>query len=213
MVVIHKPSDGGLLGSGSVQTEPLPAAAASKAQNVTLTNIGNATLILSSITASGDYSQANTCGSSVPALASCNISVTFKPTGIGSRSGVVTIIDNASPGTQTVTVSGTGTAVNLSTKHLSFPPQKVGTRSAPQVVTLTNVGTTALKINGIGISGIDAGDFSQHNACGKSVKAGGSCFITVTFTPTAQDQRTADLSINDNGGGSPQKVSMTGTGT
>jgi hypothetical protein len=35
----------------------------------------------------------------------------------------------------------------------------------------------------------------------------------VTFTPSAKGKRTASVAITDNGGGSPQLVALSGTGT
>ena len=81
----------------------------SSAQAVTLTNSGNAALTISSIAASGDFAQTNTCGSSVAAGANCAIHVTFTPTTAGSRSGTLTITDNAGGSPQTAALSGTGT--------------------------------------------------------------------------------------------------------
>src|SRR5205085_8595664 len=53
----------------------------SAGMNVTLTNTGNATLTISSISVTGtnsaDYAQTNTCGSTVNQGASCTITVTF----------------------------------------------------------------------------------------------------------------------------------------
>jgi hypothetical protein len=62
-------------------------------------------------------------------------------------------------------------------------------------------------------SGGQAADFSQTNTCGNSVAGGASCFITVTFKPSATGTRSAAVSVSDNGGGSPQKVSVSGVGT
>jgi hypothetical protein len=70
-----------------------------------------------------------------------------------------------------------------------------------------------VSITGISITGTDEHDFAESNTCGKSVPAGESCFITVTFTPLAKGSRTASVSTGDNGGGSPQKVNLAGTGT
>src|SRR5208337_3294665 len=64
-------------------------------QSVTLANTGNGTLSITSISASGDFAETNTCGSSVAAGASCTISVTFTPTATGTRTGAVSITDNA----------------------------------------------------------------------------------------------------------------------
>jgi len=58
-----------------------------------------------------------------------------------------------------------------------------------------------------------ASDFAETNTCSTSVAAGASCFITVTFKPLAAGARTAAVSVSDNGGGSPQKVTLAGTRT
>ena len=181
------------------------------AQAVTLTNTGNATLTITSISASGDYSQTNTCGSSVAASASCSLSVTFKPTTTGTRTGAVTITDNASPPTQTVSLTGSGTLapnVSLSAISLTFPPQVAGTSSSPQSVTLKNTGKGTLSISGI----TAGGDFSQTNTCGSSVAPGASCTIKVTFKPTTAGTRTGTVTITDNASPATQTIKLTGTG-
>jgi hypothetical protein len=91
--------------------------------------------------------------------------------------------------------------------------QLVGTTSPAQKVTLTNVGSTAFNLIGISITGADARDFRQTNTCPTSVGAGDSCTISVTFSPTAGGTRTASVSVSDNGGGIPQTVALSGTGT
>ena len=80
------------------------------AQKVTLINTGNATLSITSIVASGDFAQTNTCGSVVASGADCTISITFAPTATGSRTGALTITHDAAAGTpHTVFLAGTGT--------------------------------------------------------------------------------------------------------
>ena len=95
---------------------------------------------------------------------------------------------------------------------LTFGSQDTGTTSAALTVTLSNTGSAVLTVANIAISG----DFSQTNNCGNSVTAGGSCTISVTFTPSAAGTRTGTLTITDNNNGatgSTQTVSLTGTGT
>ena len=184
----------------------------SVAQSVTLSNTGSATLSITSISASGDFSQTNTCGASLLASASCTLSVTFKPTATGTRTGVVTITDNANPATQTVGLTGTGVdapVVSLSPASLTFPAQKVGTSSRAQLVTLKNTGSATLRITRITVSG----DFSQYNPCGSSVAVGASCTLSVTFKPTAAGTRTGAVTITDNATPTTQTISLTGTGT
>ncbi|MFZ0887844.1 MAG: choice-of-anchor D domain-containing protein [Candidatus Binataceae bacterium] len=79
----------------------------SAAKKVTLTNKGHAPIIISGIGASGDFAASSTtCGSSLGAGQSCNVSVTFMPTTTGSRSGTLTVA--ASNPFPTVPLLGTG---------------------------------------------------------------------------------------------------------
>jgi hypothetical protein len=81
---------------------------ASAARAVTVTNTGTATASLSSISASAPFAEANTCGSSLAAGASCTVSVTFTPTAGGAASGNLTVVSNATNPSLTVGLSGTG---------------------------------------------------------------------------------------------------------
>lgn len=84
----------------------------SAAQSFTLTNTGATTLSMTSITITGaaatDYSQTNTCSSSVGPTLSCSINVIFKPTQRGTRSASVTITDSSTDSPQQISVTGTG---------------------------------------------------------------------------------------------------------
>jgi hypothetical protein len=102
--------------------------------------------------------------------------------------------------------------VSLTPAALTFSSQDVGTTSSSQPITLANEGATAITINGISFTGPNASDFGQTNTCGTSLPAGSSCTINVTFTPSATGTLTAALSVSDGGAGSPQAVSLTGTG-
>jgi hypothetical protein len=188
----------------------------SGAKNVTLTNVGTTSLNITGIvitgTNAGDFAQTHTCGSSLAAGARCSNSVTFKPTGSGTRTAALSISDNAAGSPQKVSLSGIGTTAKLSPTSLSFGVVTIGTMSPAQTVTLTNVGTTILNITGIAINGTEAGDFAQTHTCGSSLAAGASCSISVTFKPTEPLTRTATLSISDNAAGSPQKVALSGFG-
>jgi trimeric autotransporter adhesin len=196
----------------------------SSAQGVTLTNNGPGALTITSIgitgTNAGDYAQTNTCPLSPATLAvagTCTISVTFKPTASGSRTASVSITDNGTGSPQAVSLSGTGAVptVSLSPATLSFGNQTVNTTSAAQGTTLTNNGPGALTITSVGITGTNAGDYAQTNNCPLSpatLAVAGTCTISVTFKPTASGSRTASVSIADNGTGSPQTMSLSGTG-
>ncbi|MGA9056270.1 MAG: SBBP repeat-containing protein [Terriglobia bacterium] len=202
-----------------------PVGSTSPAQSVTLTNSSTGSLNLTSITSSGDFALApagTSCpysGGTVASGATCTILVTFTPTGLGTRSGLVTINDNAPGSPQSVSLTGTAVTTapvaDLSPGTLTFGGQWVGTTSAAQPVAFSNTGNTALTLSSIGISGNNYSDFSQTNNCGSSVAAGGSCTINVTFTPSSGGTLTGTLIITDNSNnttGSTQTVSLSGAG-
>lgn len=78
-------------------------------QTVVLTNNGNSTMTIASITVSGDFAQTNDCGLSIDAGASCTITVTFTPTATGAESGQILITDNAIGSPQAITLAGATT--------------------------------------------------------------------------------------------------------
>ncbi len=182
-------------------------------QTATLTNAGQGSLLISSITATGDFHQTNTCGSSVEPGGNCTITVTFLPQNKDTRTGAVNVADNAPGSPQALTLTGTGTYVDLRPANLNFGSQPVNSTSLPLTVTFTNKGGSTVDIQSISIKGLNAGDFAQTNDCGTGVARGASCSIDVTFTPTANGNRSGDLVIIDDGGGSPQTVGLKGIGT
>ena len=108
--------------------------------------------------------------------------------------------------------------VTLSPNSVDFGSVPVGKKSPPQTVTLENVGANDLSISPITIGGNDPGDFSETNNCTSTpipplTKSQSTCKIKVTFTPKQQGERSAVLTITDNGFESPQQVQLTGNGT
>jgi len=103
--------------------------------------------------------------------------------------------------------------VMLQPASLDFGTVRYG-QTKTLTTTLTNVGTTTLRISSITITGTDTADFSQTNTCGAKVRAGKSCGITATFKPLGFFQKnfSADVSVSDNANGSPQHVALSGTG-
>jgi Abnormal spindle-like microcephaly-assoc'd, ASPM-SPD-2-Hydin/Beta-propeller repeat len=188
----------------------------SPAQTVTLINGSSSAVSNISISFTGangaDFSQTNTCGASLAANARCSISVTFTPSVAQQESATLNVADNATGSPQTVSLSGTGSAVSLSQSALSFGTQSVNFTSASQTVTLTNNAATLLSITSITLTGAGASFYAQTNSCGSSVAAGGNCTISVTFTPTTQNYETASVQIIDADPSSPQLISLSGTG-
>jgi Beta-propeller repeat len=204
------------LSQGSLTFASLAVGSTSAAQITTLTNERNTPLSIAGITASGDFAETDTCGTSLGAGLTCTISVTFTPTAPLSRIGSVTVTDDASNSPQTLALSGIGVGPAVALSGGSLGSQLVGTGSGAQVVSLTNSGNAPLTISSIAVGGANSGDFTQTNTCPGSnatLGANANCIISVTFTPTVTGSRTASITVIDNAPGSPHNVTLTGTGT
>jgi len=193
----------------------------SLAQSVTVTNTGGANLTISSIVASGTYTQTNTCPTFPATLnpgSTCAIRVMFTATAVGTQTGTLTITDNAAGSPHTVGLSGTGvtsilgSAVSLAPASLNFPAQNVGTTSSPLLVTLTNTGVSPLTISSI----VTSVNYTQTNTCpspSATLAPQANCSISVTFAPTVAGSDPGTLTITDNAGDSPQSVPLAATFT
>jgi len=104
--------------------------------------------------------------------------------------------------------------ISLSPTSLTFGQQMTGTTSAAQSVWFGNAASSpaTLLVSSITIGGTNPGDFADTAPCGSSILPSYTCDINVTFTPTAAGPRSASLIITDNASGSPQTVSLSGTG-
>jgi hypothetical protein len=107
------------------------------------------------------------------------------------------------------TLLNTGAARLSPSTPLNFKAQAVGTTSVAQTVTLTNAGTTELKIQSITASA----EFSVKSTCGARVAPGANCTITAAFSPTKQGAQQGTITIIDNASSKPQVIELLGTGT
>jgi hypothetical protein len=181
-------------------------------QTVALTNTGKKALSIASISVRGSFQQSNACGKSLAPAATCDLTVTFKPTAEGTANGLISLNDSASSKPQAIELSGAGTIVELSPQTLNFGDQKVGTKSAPLPVTVTNTGSTTITISGISLGHANLTTFSETNNCRKQLSPAASCTVNVTFLATKTGPINGILKISDNGGGGAQIVPLTGTG-
>jgi hypothetical protein len=97
---------------------------------------------------------------------------------------------------------------SLSPSSLTFGNVNLGTTSAVQMIRVSNPGTSALSITGIAVSA----DYRASSSCGRSLAAGASCTVSVTFHPSAIGKRTGSIRISDDATGSPQSIDLTGFG-
>ena len=181
----------------------------SSAQAITLSNTGNATLNIGSISASTNFAETNNCPPALGLGARCQIQVTVTPTAGGVVTGALTLTDNAAGGTQNIALSGSGyvTTATFSPSALTFATTAVGSSSAAQIVTITNTGNTPMIVTNVTATT----GFAQTNNC-TSVPVSGACSISVTFTPTIGGTQNGTVTINDNAQGNPHAVTLSGNG-
>jgi len=204
---------------------------------VTVHNNSTTTQVITSVAigTTGDPSDfilnRNNCGY-ITARETCSLAVQFQPSGAGSRSGVVNILD-ASWGKLGATVplklsgrgvwaSATVANANIRGNKLSFPAQYgVATASPYEFISLANAGSVPLYINGIGDTGGETTDFLV--AAGNCVNpitqgfplvvaVGQSCTFGVAFDPSASGLRTTNVVVFDNTIGTQTQLKVQGTG-
>jgi hypothetical protein len=189
----------------------------SPAKVVTVKNVSANALMISSITASGNFTAqgagSTPCGGNLNAGASCTMSITFSPNLAGKVVGAAVITDTAPVNQQVLGLQGTAILpVSFSPTALTFADQTVGTTSQPQTVTMTNNQTSFLTINGISGSGDYAAVPGGNTPCGASLAPHGHCTFTVTFTPSAVGIVKGAATVTHNAAFNPQMVTLTGTG-
>jgi len=192
------------------------------AQSVTVANTSTSAfsglVINVSGTNQGDFTETNTCGTSLAGGATCTISVFFTPTAQSSR-GATLNVSYAGATPQTVSLSGNGTqgatgfTVNPATLP-AFAVQSINSASSPKVVTVTNTGAGPITGVSIALGGGNPEDFSESTTCAASISAGSNCTISVTFKPLVSGPRGTTLTITYTSAGAQlaYPLNLSGTG-
>jgi hypothetical protein len=190
---------------------------------ITVTNSGNATLHISSVTLGGnnpgEFTMTNACSGPYAPIATCTITLTFSPVAAGQRSAIISILDDASNSPQSIPVSGTATAVpptkpvvSLSATAIAFGTVTQGTASSSQSVTVSNSGGAPLHISSVALGGANSADFTLTNGCtASSYAVNATCTFSVTFVPLVTGPRAASILLTDDTSDSPQTVTLSGT--
>lgn len=181
-------------------------------QIVTVTNNGTATLQIDNVATTGDFAvQTNTCGTQLAAGSNCSITVGFTPTAKGTRTGFLSLTDNAPNNPQNVTLKGTGVSITVTPTAFNFGTVPVGQASQPQLFTIANVSPLPVNLTSISISGTTTDYIISSNTCGSSLAGESSCTLQITFQPTKTGTRKGKLNVVNNGGGSATST-LTGIG-
>ena len=192
----------------------------SDAETIMVFNNGTSPEELGGIVISGAFTQTNSCPKPPATLApseDCEIQVRFKPAGLGTQSGTLVVSQAVGDIKLTVALSGTSIAerpkVALSPGALSFPELQAGMISSARTVTVTNTGSENVFISDV----VASGDFNilPTSTCTHMTDPLGpkqSCIVEIVFAPRIVGTRVGVAFVSDDAEGSPQRVTLTGTG-
>ena len=132
---------------------------------------------------------ANTCTTPLAPLATCSVSVTFKPTAVGPAPAATLTVNAATGGTATTMLGGNGVnpaAITIApTMTQTFPATALSTSSAPIVFTVSNAAgnarTSALTASIL----TDTTDFllGTDGCTGQTLAGGASCTVGAVLNP------------------------------
>lgn len=167
---------------------------------------------ISSITATGDFTQTNDCGK-LNVGESCRVSVTFKPTAEGERRGTVTVQSNASNPTVVTQLLGTGAlpavpAIQLSPTSTSFGNTVMGRPGEKKTITIKSIGRVDLQITNI----FATGDYSATHDCPATLAPDAQCTATVGFNPIIPGNRPGALVVESNATPPVTQATLSGKG-
>ena len=162
----------------------------SSPKSIVLTNIGNAPLSIAKVATTGNFAETNNCTSPLAVGRGCTLNVTFTPTASGTSNGSITFADNSSPGTQGLTLTGSGPA-DFSVSVAPSSNSVTAGNPASYALTLTPgggfTGTVQLTCTG-------APSQATCTLSESSVALDGSSAVTVKVTVTTTAPSVASLS-------------------
>ena len=103
--------------------------------------------------------------------------------------------------------------LQLSSSRLNFSPVSVGSLTAIQKVTLTNIGGAVLHVSNVAINEDESAEFQHSDGCaGASVQPLQTCDIEVTLRPSNTGERSAKLVITSDTDEKTTTIPLSGTG-
>ena len=178
-----------------------------KETTITISNTGNDTLEIGTITSSNLQFSIRPTVISLPPGIRCTDTLRFTPAVSGTTSAIFLIASNSPSSPDTIKVSGVGfgPAIQFNTKTISFGNVNIGTFK-DTTVTITNTGNDTLKISSIASS---RSTFTARPTAW-SIAPGQSFADTLRFASITVGADSAFLVIQSNSGSSPDTVKVSG---
>ncbi|HKX13450.1 MAG TPA: choice-of-anchor D domain-containing protein [bacterium] len=159
---------------------------------------------------------------------SCSFTVIFRPDQFGHYASALALVDSQGQLINFIPMEGLGvdgsfipssadsptvTQVLLSTQALDFGSLDVFAASELQSLTLSNVGSSDLRVKTITLGGDDPSSFSLVETCSLlPIKAGATCTIGAIFTPMEAGNLQGALAVAGNAEGAPIVIRLQGSG-
>ncbi len=188
-----------------------------EAQSVTIQNTGTVDFSLS-VTATGDFA-ASSCPSTLPGGGTCTVTLTFTPSGAGTRQGLLAVAAGSSaPVYVTLTGQGAGflPTSNGSIDFGEVPVQtpsvqwfKIGTAFTSFRAQSSDPAFSLILVEDqrYGHGAPDRGSFGQ-SATGPCL----NCYLGVQFIPGVTGAQLATLTLNSTAGGASEMLALSGIG-
>jgi parallel beta-helix repeat protein len=182
-------------------------------RTVTLRNNGNAVLS-PTLSVTGPFVLTNGCPLNMLPGDSCDATLDYSASDLGDHSGTLVVMSNAVGGSRTIpltahTVAAPAPQITVSSVSIGFGSSLLGFATSAQRVIITNVGNAPAALSPPAVS---TTDFLVSTTCGITLEPTSTCFADVTFRPVGFGPRFGNLLINSNAAGSPNTVSLAGTG-
>ena len=193
----------------SVATQSAP-----KTSLVINRNPHNVAATIASVSISGDDFQMthDGCTGTLSPGAKCQVSALFQPVANGLRKGALTLTGNFIGSPLTIRLAGKSVPpkLRIAPAALNFGKQANGTTSAEKTAALSNNNAVPITISSIASS---TGDFAASQNCvGTIAQSGGTCTMSVTFTPSSTMLESATITLQDDAGTGSQIIHVSGRG-
>lgn len=187
-------------------------------QTVTVSNTGDANLLVSSVSVSPPFTlQSETCTAGPvmppPAPNTCTITTVFDAPATGSYFQTAFITSDAVSGPSSFDLYGTSTgapvpSIDFFPESLDFGNVVIPQTSVPRSVSFANNGAAPLSISSITVSG----EFTLAHDCPLSpatMAPGVCCSMTSQFAPTIIGPASDNITITTDAAGSPHRIALT----
>jgi hypothetical protein len=181
-----------------------------KTESVTVTNIGTASLNISSITSNNPlFTIVSQSGGPIAPGESEIIYITFSPLVDGLQTGNIYFNHDAANMQNMITVSGTGVSskFSINLNNIDFGEVRNGTTKTDFVI-ITNTGTASLNISDI----ISSNDVFTVDPEFASIAPGATMKIYVTFAPLVDGEQNGIIYFNHDALNMQNTITVTGIG-